>query len=166
MSILAGRLQPKKPIFWRVYVDDTLPVAPRARFLNGFLIVIILFGLRQQEHVFVRLGRPVCHALRHRIRLVPDDVGAQIPAISLKREGDAPGDAEQIFRLCSVYVADPVFITHATVFYLIAGPESWRVMARVTIAKVKPKSPVVREYISDQTENPNKFCNVFLGSNF
>ena len=46
----------------------------------------------------MRLGAAVGDAFRHRVGLGPDDVLAQIPAIGLQREGDAPGDADQVFR--------------------------------------------------------------------
>ena len=47
----------------------------------------------------MRLRRAVGDGLRHRVRLAPDDVAAQIPAVRLERERDAPRDAHEVFRL-------------------------------------------------------------------
>ena len=60
-------------------------------------VKVILRLLRKQENIFVRLGAAIRDALRHRVRLVPDDVLTQIPAVSLKCEGYAPRDADQVF---------------------------------------------------------------------
>ena len=52
----------------------------------------------------MRLSTPVCHTLWHWVWFMPDDVLAQIPAVSLEREGHAPGDADEVFWLESVVV--------------------------------------------------------------
>lgn len=65
----------------------------RYRLLDRLRVEVVPLALAQQEHVLVRLGAAVAHALRHRVRLVPDDVLPQIPAISLQGERDAPRDA-------------------------------------------------------------------------
>jgi hypothetical protein len=57
--------------------------ARSCRFGNGLAIVKISPALAQQEQVLVRLGAAVGYALGHRVRLRPDDVLAQIPAIGL-----------------------------------------------------------------------------------
>src|SRR5690606_2112752 len=62
-------------------------------------IEVVSRRLAKQKDVLVRLGAAVAHALRHRVRLVPDDVLAQIPAIGLESESYSPGDADQVFRL-------------------------------------------------------------------
>jgi len=46
---------------------------------------------------------PIFYTLGHRIRLVPDDVLPQIPPVRLQREGDAPGDADEVFGLEADY---------------------------------------------------------------
>ena len=66
---------------------------------HRFLVEEIPRPLRQQEHVLVRLRRPVRHRFRHRVRLRPDDVGAEVPAVGLERERDPPRDTDQILRL-------------------------------------------------------------------
>ena len=47
----------------------------------------------------MRFGRPIPHTLGHGIRLVPNDVRAQIPPVGLQRQGDAPGNTEEILWL-------------------------------------------------------------------
>jgi hypothetical protein len=66
---------------------------------NRLSVEIVALALRQQEDVFMRLRAAVAHALGHRVWLVPDDVLPQTPAISLKRQSDAPRNADQVFRL-------------------------------------------------------------------
>jgi hypothetical protein len=53
----------------------------------------------EQEQVLVRLRRPVRHRLRHRVRLRPDDVGAQVPPVGLEGEREPPRDTDEILRL-------------------------------------------------------------------
>src|SRR5574343_1331796 len=72
---------------------------PPSIFLACFRIPIIPLAFAQQEQVFMRLRTSILHALRHWVRLVPDDVLAQIPTIGLKGEGDSPWDAYQVFML-------------------------------------------------------------------
>ena len=70
-----------------------------APFLYRLRIVKVTRALRQQEQILMALGRPVRHALRHRVRFRPDDVAPQPPAVSLQRERHPPRDAAQVFRL-------------------------------------------------------------------
>lgn len=65
-------------------------------FFHRLRIPVVGRRLGQQEHVLMRLGGPIRHALGHRVRLRPNDVGAQIPAVSLKRKRSAPRDALQL----------------------------------------------------------------------
>src|SRR4029450_12898735 len=69
------------------------------RFLDRLAVVVVPRRLRQQEQIFMALRRPVGDRLWHRVGFGPDDVGAEPPAVGLKREGDAPGDADEVFRL-------------------------------------------------------------------
>ena len=47
----------------------------------------------------MRLGGPVGDGLRHGVGLRPDDVRAQVPAVSLEGEGHAPRDADEVLGL-------------------------------------------------------------------
>lgn len=63
---------------------------PPFRFRNlrhSIRIVEIPLRLAQQEHMLMRRRGPVAHAFRHRVRLVPDDVAAQEPAIGAEGKG-------------------------------------------------------------------------------
>src|SRR5277367_2091014 len=62
---------------------------------DRLLIEVILGALRQQEHILMRLCTAVGDGFWHRIRLRPDDVLAQPPAVILQGEGEAPGDADE-----------------------------------------------------------------------
>src|SRR5690606_5515982 len=53
------------------------------RLLNSLGVVVIPRALGKQENVLMRPRRPIRHALGHRVGLCPDDVAAQIPAVSL-----------------------------------------------------------------------------------
>src|SRR6478672_1622613 len=80
------------------------PIRPsESRGLPDRLRVVEVTGaLGQQEEVLVRGGRSVLNALRHRIRLRPDDVAAQVPAIGSEGEGDHPRDPDEILGLAGV----------------------------------------------------------------
>ena len=62
-------------------------------------VVVIAGRFGQQEQVFVRRRAAVAHRLRHRVRLCPDDVPAQIPAVGLQREGQRQGMPTRSFDL-------------------------------------------------------------------
>ncbi len=68
-------------------------------FLDRVGIEVIARPLGQQEQILMRLGAAVGDAFRHGVRLVPNDVLPQIPAIRLQSEGNAPRDADEVFRL-------------------------------------------------------------------
>src|SRR3990167_2475357 len=67
------------------------------RLCNRIGVIIVPLLLREQEQVFVTLCATIGHRFRHRVRLRPDDVLAQIPPIGLQREGDTPGNAYEVF---------------------------------------------------------------------
>ena len=62
-------------------------------------IIEIPRRLRQQEHILVRLGAAIRYALWHRVRLVPDDILPEIPAIGAQGECQHPRNADQVFVL-------------------------------------------------------------------
>src|SRR5271154_2639021 len=53
----------------------------REWFADGVSVVEVRRRFRQQEYVLMRLRWPVGDRFRHRIRLVPDDVRTQVPAV-------------------------------------------------------------------------------------
>ena len=47
--------------------------------------------------MFRGLNTAISDTLRHWVGFVPDDVLAQIPAVSTQGKGDHPGDANEVF---------------------------------------------------------------------
>jgi hypothetical protein len=83
VDALASDILPQRAI-----LDDgaTAPngTSPNNRGFSYRIGVVMVFRrLAHQENVFVRLGAAVGDAFWHRVGLRPDDVLAQIPAISL-----------------------------------------------------------------------------------
>src|SRR6476660_491514 len=82
----------------------TAAFGPGDAFLQRWLgdripVVQVPLTLAQQKKILVRLCAPVAHAFRHRIRLVPNDVLTEVPAVGAEREGDSPWYAHQVFWL-------------------------------------------------------------------
>lgn len=93
---------PEPPLWWRTWHGAThgrAVVQAGRRLLHGIAVEEVARTFGQQEQVLVGLGAAVRHALRHRVRLVPDDVLAQMPAIGPEREGQHPGDADEVLVL-------------------------------------------------------------------
>ena len=70
-----------------------------AGLLNSLMVEVILGLLAQEKHIFMALGAAISHRLRHWIWFRPDNVLAQIPAISLKSEGHSPWNAYEVLGL-------------------------------------------------------------------
>src|SRR5216683_8328178 len=62
-------------------------------------VIVVAPSFAEQKNVFMRAGRAVADRFGHRVGLGPNYIGAQIPAISLKGEGDAPGNSDQVLGL-------------------------------------------------------------------
>jgi hypothetical protein len=75
------------------------------------------------------------------IRLVPNDVGSQIPTIGLQREGNAPRNADQIFGLQALRGRCPVVHSSCRVLLVCVSPRSIATGVRVT--NVQPKRTVI-----------------------
>src|SRR6185369_1905850 len=52
----------------------------RAGLTNGDVVIEVIRRLREQKQLLVGLRDPVMNALTHRVRLVPDDFAAKVPA--------------------------------------------------------------------------------------
>ena len=74
-------------------------VWPRRAFLDRRSVVEIACALGEQPDVLVALRRAISDALRHRVRLRPDDARADPPAVVLKRDGQALRHQHQVLRL-------------------------------------------------------------------
>ena len=112
------------------------------------------------------LGAAVRDAFRHRVRLVPDNVLAQIPAVSLQGKGHAPRNADQVFVLDSTVIHQ-----RFPLVFKVSALVAWRVVVsrvfvpvipRIAIAKVQPQHAVIGQQFPHQSENLNhrshKFC--------
>src|SRR5262249_54034755 len=67
-------------------------------------VVVVIFGLGKEEDILVVGGGARFCRAGHRVRLLPDAVGPQIPAVVDEGERDAPRQAE--LRAVVVFVAD------------------------------------------------------------
>lgn len=145
-------------------------------------VVVVPRRLRQQEQVLVGLRGPVGHRFRHRVRLRPDDVAAEVPAVRLEGEGDAPRDADKILGL---EVPD-----HGVAFRGVPGRQSRLVLGRlrsgqtrrlrhtrrvieiagrtgrIRVAEVQPHRPVVPQDAPHLAEHRDHVGNVFLRGPF
>lgn len=114
---------------------STIPLtAVLGAFLHGFVVVGVLFAFGEHEEVFVRSSGPIFHAFRHRVRLVPDDVAAEEPAVVLQRESEAPRDAEQIFVLETRWIVGAH--VHGAVGIFLVGRSPPAVPAGVAVPDV------------------------------
>jgi hypothetical protein len=124
---------------------SAIPLAPvLGTFFHGFVVVAVLFALREHEEIFVRASGPILYAFRHRVRLVPDDVAAEEPAIVLQCECESPRDSEQIlvFETRRIVGAD----VHRAVRVFFVGCSPSAVAAGVTISDVQPQDSVGLEH--------------------
>src|SRR5713101_5905960 len=109
-------------------------------------VVVIAPALAEQEDIFMRAGRAVAGRLGHRVGLGPNHIGAQIPPVSLKGEGDAPGNSDEVL-----------------------GLEGWvpqaalaRSRAPMGIPQNEPKNTVVAEYAPHLAKDFNQGGDVSL----
>ena len=97
---------------------------------------------------------PVLGAFRHGIRLLPDDVRAQIPAVCAQRKGKQPRHADHILCLAALHLAvEGDRLTGPAVGVL--GVEGFALIALsgIGVRDVQPEGAVRRENAPDLTEN-------------
>ena len=70
------------------------------------IIVFLRFG--EEKHILMAARGPVFDGFRLAVRLMPDDIRAQIPPISLQGKSQSPRDAYQIFGFQSLGGRRPV----------------------------------------------------------
>src|SRR5437762_13553438 len=133
------------------------------------MVVVIPLTFREQEDVFMRPSRTICHALGHGIRFCPHDVRAEIPAVRLKGERHAPGDADEVFGLDTIDTANAVAITlRSTVDDAVGTAGTWAAFtdlraARITVTEVQPHRPVIAQHALDFTEDLDDRLHVGVG---
>ena len=103
--------------------------------------------------------RAILNRLRLGVRLVPHDIGSQIPAVFLERKRQPPRNAEEILRFQSFRCWWP--ITHATGLILLVDVSPCAVAARESVSDVKPHRAVVCKCSPDFSKDHTKVLQVF-----
>src|SRR5712671_1335683 len=136
------------------------PAIAAIEFEHSLTVVVVALRFGEHEKVFMRSGRPVLHAFRLCIRLVPNDVRAQIPTVILQRKRQSPRNAKQIFRFQTLGRVGPNVHRPGRVLLVRSTPTA--ISTRVAVPDVKPKNPVVFEYAlsfgKHRTEAVDKLC--------
>ena len=133
----------------------------RHRLRNGCGVVVVSAGLGQQENMLIAAGGAVCDALRHGVRLLPDDVRAQIPAVCAQRKGKQPRHADHVLCLAAPHLAvegdrlprPAVGVLGVEGFALIA-------LSGIGVRDVQPEGAVRRENAPDLPENGNQALHI------
>src|SRR5690606_36089127 len=128
---------------------------------NCIGVVVIPWVLGQQEDVLVRLCGPIRHAFRHRVRFMPNNVSAQIPAVRLKSEGDTPRDADKILGLQSFDTATRIPGLSLFQPTLVVVPTS-AARTVVTVTQVQPDCPVWPQHLANPAEHLDQLRDVLL----
>src|SRR5690606_29975016 len=142
------------------------PADVLARFSDRVGIVEVSRRLAQQEHVLVRPRRPIRHTLRHRVRLVPNYVGPQVPSVRLEGESHPPRDSDKVFDFEDVVFGQSAVICRSIVapFALpLCGRSCESVAIPVAIAQVQPDCPVWPQHLANPAEYLNQLGDILLG---
>ena len=115
-------------------VPDGSDVAAIRSAHRGGVITVVL-ALAEEKNVLMATRRPVFHALRLAIQLVPNDIGPKIPAFPLQGEGQQPGTPIRSLGFNPSGVDGRTFIARAGVL-LVGRPRS-TTAGCVPIADVK-----------------------------
>ena len=121
---------------------------PRFGFLrNGLfqrmIVKVIARRFCKQKKMLIASRRSVFRAIRHGVRLAPDDVRPQIPTASAKSESEHPRNADEIFSLdvCIRFMC-------------------------VCIADIQPQGTVVHEDAVYFVKDFDKVCDIRFGAAF
>ena len=127
---------------------------------NRIDVVVVILALGQQEHGLMRPGWPVTNRFRVGVRLVPDDFGAEPPAILLKRERQPPGYSNQILGFepfrggrSNGHGASPVLSIRRSIA---------AVARRIDVTRVQPYRPVVGKNPPNLVKRLYDACNIVL----
>ena len=109
-------------------------------------VIVVAPSFAEQKNVFMRAGRAVADRFGHRVGLGPNYIGAQIPAVGLKGEGHAPGNADKVLGLEARMVQ----------------PALARARAPIRIPENEPQDAVVTEHAAHLAEDVDQSGNVLL----
>src|SRR5579885_516147 len=133
----------------------------------------------KQKQVLMTLRGPVGDAFGKRIRFVPDDVGAQPPAVRAQSAGQHPRNADKVFWFKSrvrkgawraevlkaiigrignsAAVHDLALRSMSTVLPAVVAPAS-----EVSVTEIEPAGPVAAQHATHFTEDRNQLEDIFL----
>jgi hypothetical protein len=128
-------------------------------FLHRFRIVKVPLAFRHQPDVLMCLRAAVCHALGHRVRLGPNNVIANVPAVCLRSQGEAGRDEAEVFGLECADV--PGRCAHASVIALLFCACCVRVFSlpwagSIGVTQIYPASPIVPQHPPHFTHHQNQ----------
>ena len=120
--------------------------------------------------------RSITHAFRHTASLRPDDVRAEIPAISLESKSHTPGDADEVLGLQTAnwhpvglaHWADAIVVLRSfsappcSLFPATGTISNLPRSCRIGIPQVQPQRPVVPQHPPHLAEDLDQPCNVLL----
>jgi hypothetical protein len=96
------------------------------------------------------------HALRHGVRLMPNNVLSEIPTIGLQRQGDTPWNSDEVFIFQSVAMIGvleqrAILSRSVCIFVLLPCPSAAASIRRlsVAVAKIKPQRPILPKHAAD-----------------
>src|SRR5437588_10444512 len=109
------------------------------------------------------LGAAIRDAFWHRIGFRPDDVLAQIPAIGLEREGNAPWDADQVLRLQIDRLRWARHVVENILTFVLTGPATpcCATAAAIRVPEIEPQRAVLAQYAASLAEHFDHTGHVF-----
>lgn len=133
-------------------------------------IVVVVGRFGEQEDMLIGFGRPVFHSLRQAVRLLPDNIAPQIPAVRTKCKGKLPWDADHILFLnavpflweCGVLIGiEAVVGLFAFGAFGKAFAPNALAASGVAVGNVQPKCPVAFQHTAHLTEDFGQAVYIF-----
>ena len=147
----------------RVNVPNRSAIAA-IRLQHGPAIVVVPLGFGEHKKVLMCAGRSILNAFRLGIRLVPNYVGTEVPAVILQRESQPPRDAEQVFWFQALWSVGPYLHGACPIFFVGRAPTT--ISARIAIADVKPKNSIIPQHPLRLGEHPAQAVDELRQSRF
>jgi hypothetical protein len=112
----------------------------------------------------MRSCRPVLHRLRLAVRLMPDNVGTQIPAILLKRERKFPWNADEVLGLQTLRCWRAICHTSGGIFFISMAPGS--IATGISVSDVQPERTIGFQNSSNFSENRGDMTDILVEIHF